>query len=434
MGTDDAEVLRFRLLHLQMIAVLISASLLASTNVGVRLTWPDAGTPHPSVTIHAQPVDAGGAKEIDFAATSDATTIALPAGQWFVTAKAAGFWSEPRLIATSDSDIVLALEPATRMRARVKLPRPVKASEMTVYLQTSDVSMRARSVVCPIIGDRAECDVPAGKQDLVFRVPGCSSIFRWSEDLKGSQSDLGTLVFRRGSTFSGRVEATTNEKINVILAPSSEANENEMFRVRKNAARMVTQPNARGFFSFNVAPGHYFVHATAGDLVSAEEEVMVIEGREAVLRDVLRLESRRALRINIDPPIDPWNKPWKVSLARRNADGVIVSEQMAVAPSDGRVQFIRQVPGSYSLSIHRGDVDEWASAQVELQADTTLDIAIPMTRVRGSVELAGQPLAALITFRDDKGMRLPVRSKNDGTFLTLLPKIAGDTWPRIEIE
>ena len=31
-------------------------------------------------------------------------------------------------------------------------------------------------------------------------------------------------------------------------------------------------------------------------------------------------------------------------------------------------------------------------------------------------------------------MRLPIRSKNDGTFLTLLPKIAGDTWPRIEIE
>src|SRR5207253_5542373 len=83
---------------------------------------------------------------------------------------------------------------------------------------------------------------------------------------------------------------------------------------------------------------------------------------------------------------------------------------------------------------HRSNLHSWATPRVELEADTTFDIAIPLTRVRGSVELGGQPLAALITFGDDKGMRLPLRSKSDGTFLTLLPKIADDTWPHVEIE
>jgi hypothetical protein len=415
--------------------LLLSLSLLASVPVTVRLDW--NGSPSAPATIQANRVDGNG-ESLIFAAASDPTIVALPPGQWFLSAKSAGHWCEPRLVTVSDqpSDVTVELEPATRLRARLKLPRPTKARDLTIHLQTES---RTRSVVCPITADRIECDVPSGKQDLVFRVEGHASLFRWSENLSGANADLGTLVFRRGSTFSGSVEtrpgiAPVDAKIDVILLPANDTQENDAFRGRKSAARIVTQPNARGFFAFNIAPGRYTVRATAGVLVSEEEEVTVVEGREAVLRHPLFLEPRRTLTINLHPPADPWGKPWRVTLGRKNNDGTLAGETTTLSPADGSLQFIGQLPGSYSLSVHRSEHDEWYSARVDLDGDQTIDVPIATTRVRGSVALGGRPIAALVTFCGSEGVRVPIKSKPDGSFLTLLPKMPDDKWPRVEIE
>ena len=405
--------------------ILAAAALLAPSNVDVHLAWPDAA-PHRNVTIHAHRID-GGAEDADFTSTP----IALPAGQWFVTANATGFWSEPRLVTVGaqPAEVTLDLGPATRLHARVKLPRGARASEMTIHLQTIEPRPRTRSVVCTIAGDRAECDAPAGQQDLAFRIAGYASIFRWNETLSPPRADLGTLAFQRGSTFSGRVEMPKDTRVEITLTPFAAAIENEPLRIRKGAAQMVTHPNARGFFAFNVAPGRYVVRASAGELVSDEEEINVIEGREAVLRDTLRLAPKATLTVSVRPPIDPWNKPWRVSIGRSSNN-----ERTITASSDGRALFPALLPGPYIVSVHRGDEDSWAVAQTEVDGDTALDFSIETTRVRGTVTLGGQPLAARITFVGERGTRLPVRSKADGSFLTLLPKIAGDRWPRVEVE
>jgi hypothetical protein len=404
-----------------MLSLVLAASLL-----NVHLGWTDAA-PHPRATIHAHRVNANIA-DLEFASTP----ITLAAGQWFVSASAAGYWSEPRLVTVSDqaTDVALELEPATHLRARVKLPREARASEMTIYLQTTDTQPRSRSVVCSVTGDRAECDVPAGKQDIAFRIAGYASLFRWSETLAAPQANLGVLTFRRGSTFSGRVEMPSikNTKVDVVLTPASEAMENEAFVARKNTARLVAQPNARSFFAFNVAPGRYVVHASAGDLISDEVEVNVTDGREAMLRDPLRLAARSTLKVNILPARDPWNKRWQVTIRRSS------SERSDVASNEGSVAFPSLSPGTYDVVVHRSEIDDWYATSVDVDGDRTLDVAIETIRVRGSVALGGQPLAALVTFCGQRGMRLPVHSKADGSFVTLLPKIAGDKWPRVEVE
>jgi hypothetical protein len=407
-------------------------------DVAVRLAWlgPQEPQSHGSAMIHARRVD-GAAAERDFD-VQDGKTIALPSGQWFLSASATGYWSEPRLVTASPArpEVLLELEPATRVHAIVKLPRPAKASELTIHLQTFEAQPRTRSVVCAIAGERLDCDVPAGRQDLVFRIAGYSSVFRWGETLDRPRADLGTLTFRRGSTFSGRVEIPPGRdaKVDVILAPAGETPENDAFRARRSVARQNTRPNARGYFAFNVAPGRYVVHATAGDLISDEEEVTVVDGREAVLRDTLRLAPKRTLTINVHPAADPWNKTWKVTASRRNAAGIVIDQRTAETSPSGSVRLEGILPGTYSVSVHRSSLDEWFAARIEVDGDATLDVRIATTRVRGSVTLGKQPVAALITFFGENGMRLPVHSKADGTFLTLLPTVDGDKWHRVDVE
>jgi len=402
--------------------------ILAAALVDVHLSWTSAAQSHPHATIHAHRVDANVA-DADF----DASPIALAAGQWFVSAIAPGYWCEPRLITVSDqpADVALELEPATRLRARVKLPRDARANEMTIHLQTADRNIRSRSVVCPITDGRADCDVPAGEQDLAFRIAGYATLFRWNEPLPQPRIDLGILTFKRGSTFSGRVEmpAAKDAKVDVVLTPFNNAQENEVQIGRKNGARLTVQPNARGFFAFNVAPGRYLVHAASCDLMSDEVEVNVIDGRESVLRDTLRLAPLSKLTVNVHPALDPWNKHWKVTIRRSNG-----GERTEIASSEGRVEFASLSPGAYNVAVHRSEQDGWYSTMIDVDGDKTIDAAIETMRVRGSVTLGDQPLAARVTFIGERGVRLPVWSKADGSFVTLLPKVNDDKPWRVEIE
>src|ERR1051326_8323521 len=402
--------------------------ILAAVLVDVHLSWTNAAQPHPHATIHAHRVDASAA-DADF----DASPIALAPGQWFVSANAPGFWGEPRLVTVTDqaADVALELEPATRLHARVKLPRDARAGEMTIHLQMTDRNVRSRSVVCPITDGRADCEVRAGEQHLAFRIPGYATLFRWNEPLAAPRADLGILTFKRGSTFSGRVEmpAAKNAKVDIILAPFSIAQENELQIARKNGARLTAQPNARGFFAFNVAPGRYLVHAVSGDLMSDEVEVNVIDGRESVLRDTLRLSPLSKLAVNVHPALDPWNKHWRVTIRRENG-----SERTEIASSEGKAEFASLSPGGYNVTVHRSDEDNWYSDTIDIDGDKSIDAAIEITRVRGSVTLGDQPLAARVTFVSGRGVRLPLWSKSDGSFVTLLPKVKDNKWWHVEIE
>ena len=192
-----------------------------------------------------------------------------------MTPSADGYWGETALVAMPSQRAALSLQlvPATTIVGSVKLPRASSANELTVYLQSIDADdpthPTTRALTCPIDHDRLTCNVPVGKYDLAFRIAGYVSVYRWGARLDGPRSDVGVLAFKRGSTFSGRVEfaqsSKTNPKIDVELSPASQTAENDAVRARKNASHLLTQPNARGFFSFNVIPGRYIVRATALD-------------------------------------------------------------------------------------------------------------------------------------------------------------------------
>lgn len=398
--------------------------LLAATPLTVHLDRPA------TLTFHKLE---GAAADVRVAAASNETVVPLDDGQWFVTPSAEGYWGETTLVAmpAQQGTLSLHLVPATKITATVKLPDRAKANELTVYLQSAEGPSHA--IACPIDHDRVACAVPAGTFDVAFRMAGYVSLYRWDAHLSAPKTDLGALAFKRGSTFSGRVDAPRDAKAQVELTQATQTNENDMIRARKNASRLVAQPNARGFFSFNVAPGRYVVRATAADLISEEREVVVFEGREAVLRDPLRLERKRSLTINVDPALDPWKMHWNVTVAMLNDNGTLANPKTLAVPDAGSVRFDGELPGTYVISVHRSNIDEWATSTIELDDDRIVDLSVPMTRVRGSVRLGKDPLPSVVTFSDGNGLQLPVHTRPDGTFLTLLPTRPEGKWKSVDI-
>jgi len=388
--------------------------------------------------IRAHSVDKS-APDFVVEAIAGENAVQLPPGQWFLTPAAPGRWGESVLVTNDTHEVSLKLLPATTLHAQIKLPDRGRVNEVSVHLQTIDAvdlsHAETRVVNCPIARDRIDCAVPAGVQDLVFRIPGYTSLYRWNQALAAPAADIGVLAFKRGATFSGRVESPLkNVAIDVELTPSSRADENDAYRARKSVAKLVTHPNARGTFVFNVTPGRYVVRASSGKLVSEEREVTVTEGREIVLREPLRLEPKRSVTINIQPPLDPWQQHWRAKLIRKNPNGVTLNERFATVPESGIVKFDDALPGWYEVSVHRSNIDTWFSTSFDVDRDVDIAAPITFTRVRGIVRLGDQPLAARVTFANNAGLHLPVKTRADGTFLTLLPSIDGDRWPIVAVD
>src|SRR5207237_952819 len=81
-------------------------------------------------------------------------------------------------------------------------------------------------------------------------------------------------------------------------------------------------------------------------------------------------------------------------LAVRSANGSLADARTIIAAENGVARFDGELPGEYAISVHRSTIDEWAAKYVDLDDDRTLDISIPMTRVRGSIRLGYGPLPA----------------------------------------
>jgi len=390
-------------MHLGLVVLAIAA---------VQLHWA-GGVPDeaPRVTIVAR--DLSGA-ERTFANAND---VALPDGQWFVRATAPGWWSEETFV-TGDAVPTLVLERASTLHASVN----AEARHATIYFQPSSGGT-TRAQRCAIAESRIACDLPAGVHDLKFRIDGYASVYRWNANLSAPKSDLGALTFKKGSTFSGRIEFSDklpeNTRLDVSLTPSVEATQNDEVRARANITRIVAHPNARGFFAMDVAPGRYVVKATAGVLTSEEREVNVLDGRETSLREPLLLERPRMLTIRVQPPADPWDRPWRV----------IANKRSAKTNAEGVVTFAT-APGMCEIEVHSGE-STWHSAQIDLRDDFTHDVLINETIVRGTVTLGGEPLpSAWITFVAE-GSMVRARASDRGTFGARLPH--RERWNRIEI-
>lgn len=418
----------------------------------IRLAWMESSPVGAVVTLHARSATES-TESADIALDGNEASILLSPGQWFVSASCPGYWSEPVLVSVAGQPVEasLTLYRATRLRAVLTIPPPGKARTVDVYFSpTESTSGQPRgSATCPVADGQVDCELPSGLYDLAFRIPGHATLYRWSVDLRAMPSadidqnkskDIGKLAFRVGSTLSGRVEVNGGEhqdsleSVKVTLRSATGGDRNDALRDRESLTGMVSRPNQRGFFSFDVLPGSYVVSASAAGLVSEEREVMVIEGREAVLEEPLVLERLWTLTVNVQLPPEGADQPWKVAVTRFDSEGHPSAERVLSIPHDGICRFEGQSTGSYAVELKILD-SVWASQSSFLERDTAMDMSVRVTKVRGSIQLGEQPLPASLLFQSrSKGIRIPARSRADGTFLVYLPDVAGKPWEQLEIQ
>lgn len=371
----------------------------------------------------------------------------LPSGDWFLSSLDSRFWSNPQLVTVTDTPQAasLTLYPLARLIAAVTVPSGRMPKGIDVWFRRVEAagadSPSEGHVVCPLRIAMAACELPAGRFDLAFRLPGNVSRYRWDIPLSpAGPVDVGALHFVRGSTVSGQVLAGSNRKVpldqvSVSLRPALSPGANEALQQRNSVAALSVHPNRKGFFAFDVAGGEYLVQASHRDWISEERRIEVSEGREAVLRHPLLLEAPRKLTVRITPPLNPWSNPWTVLLTRIDPAGVVLSERWLKTTPDGTCVFDRELPGLHRMLVARSQDESWMSTTFELDRSRVLDTDVQAIRVHGVIRLGSAPLAAKATLHSNQsGARVTVRSGTDGRFVALLPPAPDGRWDEVELD
>jgi hypothetical protein len=393
-------------------------------------------------TVTAQSVGEPG-RSLAFALPA---AISLSPGDWFLSANIDGDWSEQSLVSVQAASQTIELNtfPLALLTAHITLdigkqPRELRAYFHRVSLEDLD-SPPEGDVSCDVGKGVANCRLPAGNFDVAFRIPGYASRYLWNATLsRQAVFDAGSLRFAAGSTLSGRVDVpqgvqTRLDRVTVIVRPSAVAGANDEQRHRNESARQTAHPDRRGFFAVDLAPGEFTIQASFNDLISEELKVKVTAGREVSLRQPLRLEPRRSVTVRVQPPLDPWSKPWTIEFASVDDTGFLLSERALKTSPDGTCRFANVLPGRHRLTVVRTVNQSWATRMIDVDRDSVVDVGVKVIRLTGTIRAGAKPLAASATLRSfESGASVVISSKADGTFAARLPAPEHDTWDEIEV-
>jgi hypothetical protein len=151
----------------------------------------------------------------------------------------------------------------------------------------------------------------------------------------------------------------------------------------------------------------------------------VYAGTELELLRPLVLAPPASLEVMLDPPRDPWDQAWQIELSS-TSELTHQVEPVASAKSGEGGSWKQQglAPGTYSLQVKSGTEAIWHSQEFEIDREgTQLHVDLPAVRVRGSVRLGDQPLAADLWFGGRHGaQRVHLVADERGGFSGVLPR------------
>lgn len=410
----------------------------AQGSVVLRLQANSAGSAlKPPFTIDAQRVEEDGfGPPISFRCpVLGDCTVDVKEGAWVFSSGDAAVYAPPRSITvmpppSSAPVLTMRLYPAVKVTGEIKEPEAVKAMSLEFRGEGDDaVSDRAQ---CAIAERQFSCVVPAGTWDLRTGVAGHVPRYLWAFEVRTDKpSSLGTLLFKRGASLSGRVELERGFRlknvgdVRVTLSPAAGVRTAEQHR----AVTVTTRPNNRGFFHFDGVPaGEYVVRAFVEGAVSEPQTARVIADREADLRHPLRIAAPKTIAVRLMPIWSPSGKPWRVRLSRRAADEDLVEVTEAAADLKGDWQYRGASPGIYRVSVLDETGSTLTSQETEVRSDVDLLIPVELTSLTGELRMGDQPIAGKVTFRGPAGTEVVMTAKEDGTFAGNLPAPQTTAW------
>lgn len=285
---------------------------------------------------------------------------------------------------------------------------------------------------CPIGDGAFTCRLPAGCWHLRLLADGFVPIDRFDvEAVGGEPVDLGRLALRHGGAVSGRIgfppgaEPADLEEARLELVPLLPRAATREEHERRTAFSRRAGADATGAFRLTGVPaGQYRLVARLGELEAQSDVVGVESGAETLLEAPLLLALPPRLEVLLDPPHDPWQKPWRLSVhptfgALAPGRGPVAQAEEAVG---GRWSSGPIAPGWYDLVLQssRGGTFAETSTAVESGLET-LDWSLEVVPVEGEVRLGAEPIPARLIFHAGNAVSVPLDADEDGELTGLLP-------------
>lgn len=373
-------------------------------------------------------------------------------GPWELTAQIPGFWVQPETIYFTpthrEAERRLSVWRAAKVVGSVQLPKAGDKLPRELGLQvespeTRDSGPRVRrsSVTCPLEATGAfTCEVPATTLDLVLRADGFVPHYLWAAATQpGKTSDLGSFALQRGASLAGWVKPEDGRvlagRCTATLAPASAPGYGGRDQDRQLSTAAVTVPvSANGFFQFRgVAAGAYSISAVQPGFVSTMvRDLEVWKGSETLLQAPVLLRRPLALGFTLVPSIDWLGKPWQLEVWRLSdltgRAGARPEFEGSAGP-EGRVAIANQGPGRFMVKVSdsMGNhlyYDRGLAITGPENAEQRIDIEV--LRLRGTVRLGGEPLAARIWLGGRHGAeRAELQSNADGELEGVIPRAGG---------
>lgn len=390
-----------------------------------------------SIAVQVTATLAAGAESATQGASVSALTangrssLALSPGLWTLSASQQRLWAWPiRLFVdgrTAPPPVLIELWPTGRVSGRltgartedtpsVVLVRPLRriSSDSWAALDGLDPSVR-----CPVDQGTWTCDLPVGQLDLHLDLSPFIPRYVWGVAVEREHtSALGEFKLERGGSVSGWIKdgdgrPSPNAKVTLKIPGDGEG------------PSYSGQTNQRGFFQIGPVPSaSYDLAATEGARVSHQVRTKVAD-REERVQPALILEPPAKLEVVIDPPVDPVNARWRISvLSVRGSTGDMVVRQ-AVAGEDGRWSRPTLPAGLYRLAVISSTGQTWYESPLDLQpGGGPVEVALRLDHVTGLVHVGDEPLKGHVKLAN-RGAQLSFETDDSGRFSGVLPKVAG---------
>lgn len=231
------------------------------------------------------------------------------------------------------------------------------------------------------------------------------------------------------SRVVGRIELLTGGPLpkgcSVRLGPPAAANPDRADTAKRLAElAMEATPNDQGFFEFKgVKPGIYALRAEHKEFAPAEESPVVVRaGLETVLPRPLTLRPLAVITVQIDPPLDPYDRPWRLRLARETVTGG--GSHAGVADESGTWSQRGLPPGRWHLSVLGENEGIWANQTIEIDdSDSFASIEVGAVAVEGRALQGEEPFRGALWFGGARGpRRVRFDLDENGKFSGILPE------------
>jgi len=366
-------------------------------------------------------------------------SVELPPGDpWTVEVTADGRWPDSAVVvpragipehASIDLWPVGTLTATIAVEADESVPSSIRVRFSGPHGVPPTPGFPEDEVTCPVEETQMRCTLPAGNLDLRVRARGMISHYRWNQAVPAdATTDLGTLKLRRGASVTGWVVAAEGQPdLSACtlelrqLGPDPDTSLSRQARQRSTA-------DARGFFHITgVAPGLYTLEARLPKLGSARfMPLAVMENAESALAEPMVLRPPATLEIEVEPPADPWSRPWQVTARERAmASSITIPVNDIADLGSGRWRCTGLERGTYLIRVGDLDGNGWWREEVQVgSASSTTHIEMPIVAVEGLVHSGDDPVQGVVFMGGLRGdPRIRMVTEDDGTFSGYLPRV-----------